>query len=45
MLLTPSRFLAELPVGPDAVCESLPPPEPDGPIRVRELGPDPEPEP
>ncbi|MCY1047639.1 ATP-dependent helicase [Corallococcus sp. bb12-1] len=45
LLLTPSRFLAELPVGPDAVCETLPPPEPDGPIRVRELGPDPEPEP
>ncbi|TSC31287.1 ATP-dependent helicase [Corallococcus sp. Z5C101001] len=45
LLLTPSRFLSELPSGPDAVCEALPPPEPDGPIRVRELGPDPDPEP
>ncbi|WP_223633089.1 ATP-dependent helicase [Corallococcus sp. EGB] len=42
LLLTPSRFLSELPVGPDAVCDTLPPPEPDGPIRVRELGPDPD---
>ncbi|RKH03009.1 ATP-dependent helicase, partial [Corallococcus carmarthensis] len=42
LLLTPSRFLAELPAGPDAVCETLPPPEPDGPIRLRELGPDPD---
>lgn len=45
LLLTPSRFLSELPSGPDAVCEALAPPEPDGPIRVRELGPDPDPEP
>ena len=43
LLLTPSRFLTELPQGPDTVCDSLPPPEPDGPLRVRELGPDPEP--
>ncbi|RKH54129.1 ATP-dependent helicase, partial [Corallococcus aberystwythensis] len=42
LLLTPSRFLAELPAGPDAVCETLPPPEPDGPIRLRDLGPDPD---
>ncbi|RKI31324.1 ATP-dependent helicase [Corallococcus sp. AB004] len=42
LLLTPSRFLAELPVGPDAVCETHPPPEPDGPIRLRDLGPDPD---
>ncbi|RKG95163.1 ATP-dependent helicase, partial [Corallococcus sp. CA053C] len=43
LLLTPSRFLTELPEAPDTVCDTLPPPEPDGPIRVRELGPDPEP--
>ncbi|RKI51823.1 ATP-dependent helicase, partial [Corallococcus sp. AB049A] len=42
LLLTPSRFLSELPVGPDAVCDALPPPEPDGPIRLRDLGPDPD---
>ncbi|MBN8228062.1 ATP-dependent helicase [Corallococcus macrosporus] len=42
LLLTPSRFLAELPSGPDAVCETHPPPEPDGPIRLRDLGPDPD---
>lgn len=42
LLLTPSRFLSELPAGPDAVCEAHPAPEPDGPIRLRDLGPDPD---